>query len=98
MSIDSRTSSRTAGIGSTIRSTTEMAAIGAIRCADLGGRNFWTLAMASVQRQLFEANQVGQHFSNGLEEVCGNGLPDVDRLVERLRERDVFHHGHAGFS
>src|SRR6185369_16794833 len=94
MSIDSRRSSINGGSGTTISSTTAITAAGASRWVPrmgAGGAIVVVVITQASEHQLLDADQVGEHFGNGTEQLTRDHVANLALLVERACERRVFH-------
>src|SRR4030095_4572057 len=94
MSTDSSRSSRIGGSGTTISSTTASTAAGASMRVT---RDVFIRPAISLpsQHPLLQPNQLGKPFRHGGEEARRDGLADLGRLEQCLRERLVLDDRHT---
>src|SRR4029453_4873629 len=92
MSIDSSRSSSIGGNGPTNSRPTAMTAAGASRCVPRIG--LATVVIGISKHQLFDADQIREHFGDGAEQRAGNRLADLALLVVGGSQRRILDDGH----
>src|SRR6266511_274662 len=79
--------------GTIIRPTTAMTATGASSCDPAMERAGGAIRVS--EGELFQLDQVREHFGDRFEQVARNGVADFSVREQRARERDVLDDRHA---